>query len=258
MTTRNLFVPYLIHTLRGNPFAVNHNSLWRAFEHVPNDNVSESTPETAYDAARTLGKFHSILATSRFKPSFQLPGFHDTRSILAKLERLSLLPENAEKAELAREDINFLLQEIPKFYLSQNEANQVIHGDPKLANFLFRDGRVIATLDLDTMMLSSPLIDLGDGFRSWTRKKPSTPEFKKEVFEAGVLGYRAGNPNYPITPDKVKQAMALITLELSARYLNDFFEENYFSLSPKYPSRREQGLTRSRRYKAFFDNFMNS
>lgn len=257
LRTRGLFVPFLLHTLRGSPFAVKNNFIWRVFEHVPNDNLQESVPETAFQASKMLGRFHFLMKDSTFKPKFHLDGFHDTPRILKKLENIASNPIYAQKAEYEKHTIRFLIEETPKYYLSPSEQKIVIHGDPKMANFLFKDSKAIAMLDLDTMMIASPLFDIGDGFRSWCRKKPSSHEFKKEVFISALEGYNRGNIEYKLTSDKAKKAMALLTLELASRYLIDYFEENYFALSPKYPSRAVQGITRHRRYVQFYKDFID-
>jgi len=98
---------------------------------------------------------------------------------------------------------------------------------------------------------------LGTHSEAGVEKKPSTSEFKKDVFEAGIEGYNSSYPSQIITPESVKKAMALLTLELAARYLNDYFEDSYFSLSPKYKSKSEQGLVRSKRYVEYYRNFWN-
>jgi len=250
LRTKGLFVPFLLHTLGGSPFAVKNNYIWRAFEHVQNDNIQESTPETAFEAAKMLGKFHSIMKNSSFKPKFHLDGFHDTSRFLRKLETIE------SRTDTHKDSIKFLIEETPKYYLPSSEPNIIIHGDPKMANFLFKDNKAIAMLDLDTMMIASPLLDIGDGFRSWCRKKPSTSIFKRDVFLSALEGYNQGNPEYNLTMEKAKNAMALITLELASRYLIDHFEQNYFTLSSKYPTRAVQGITRHRRYVQFYFNFI--
>ena len=104
-------------------------------------------------------------------------------------------------------------------------------------------------------MFNNPLIDIGDALRSWCRLKPATSIFRKEIFEAALKGYNFESV-YKYTKKDAKKAMSLLTLELSCRYLNDYFEENYFSFkSEKYKTRAEQNLTRCKRYLEYFKNF---
>ncbi len=257
LRTNGLNVPVLLQS-RDNAHHYRLNGdIWRAFEYTPNDNITESTLETVYEAGKMLGKFHLLMSTSRFKPTFQLQGFHDTPKIIGKLESFLSSSEYKKKADTVQEHARFLLSETPKFYLPSDAKKTIIHGDPKMANFLFYNGRAVSLLDLDTMMSAPAEIDIGDAFRSWCRRKPSTSDFKKDIFEKGIQGYNEGNSKDKISPQKVKETMALITLELAARYLNDHFEENYFALSPKYSNRAVQGLARSQRYTQYFRNFWN-
>ena len=258
LRTNGLFVPVLLQSKDGTHHYRVNGDIWRAFEYMPNDNVTESTPETAFEAGRMLAKFHLLMCNSRFKPSFQLPGFHDTPRILGKLESFLSSLEYRKKVDSVEKHAHFLLTETPKFYLPDSAMRTVIHGDPKMANFLFQNRKVVALLDLDTMMLAPAEIDVGDAFRSWCRRKPSTSEFKREIFQVAMTGYNEGNPQCQISPQKAKESMALLTLELAARYLNDYFEETYFSLSPKYQSRAEQGLTRSLRYTRYYKDFVSA
>ena len=52
-----------------------------------------------------------------------------------------------------------------EIYKSENHRT-VIHGDTKLANIIFRDGKIFAFIDYDTIMTGSILDDLADCIRS--------------------------------------------------------------------------------------------
>lgn len=255
LRTNGLHVPVLLINRNGKPFQKVHGKIWRAFEYQDNDSVEEATPELAREAGALLGRFHGLMRKSDFKPSFTLPGFHDTPGILKRLESVYKNKGNEEKARRVKEEYEFLSGKIPSFYLPTNRQKTVIHGDPKLANFLFKDGKAVSLLDLDTMMVESPLFDLGDALRSWCRRKPASSEYIPEIFEEAMRGYESTSP-FHFTYQGINNAMSLITLELAARYLIDFFEERYFAFnSEKYQSRAEQNLTRCRRYVAYQREF---
>jgi len=171
LRTNGLHVPVLLRSKNNGSFAKENGYIWRVFEWVHHDYVNECTPQTAYAAGKTLAQFHKLMSKREFKPTFELQGFHDTPAIASKLEKFLTDPKYKEKSDALYGFGEYILKEIPKFYLPANTKKIVIHGDPKLNNFLFKDGKVISLLDLDTMM-SAPLeIDIGDAFRSWCRKK---------------------------------------------------------------------------------------
>ncbi|PIN93706.1 hypothetical protein COU54_02005 [Candidatus Pacearchaeota archaeon CG10_big_fil_rev_8_21_14_0_10_31_24] len=255
LRTNGLFVPVLLRTKSGKSFHTIDDKIWRVYEYVPNDLVITPTPQIAYESGKMLGRFHNLMSTSSFRPKFKLKDFHNTPKIIDRLSENFKNPEYREKASSVSQEYELITQNIREHYLSQNANQIVIHGDPKLNNFLFKDERAIGMLDLDTMMHASPLLDLGDGLRSWCRKKPSTSEFLPEIFESAVEGYFSTAP-FQYCFQGVKNAMGLLTLELSSRYLNDYFEESYFPLNKeKYSSKAEQNLTRAKRYLDYYKNF---
>lgn len=255
LRTHGLFVPVLLQTRTGQFHVKNSEGLWRAFEYVPHEHVETPTPALAYEAGTLLGRFHALMSRSSFSPTFTLPGFHDTPSLLTKLNTTMHAPHYAKKAAAVRQEYALIANIIEHHYLPADTQRVVIHGDPKLNNFLFRNEQAIALLDLDTMMLGSPLLDIGDALRSWCRRKPATSEFMPAIFDAALKGYRAQSC-FEISQREAKHAMGLLTLELAARYLLDYFEESYFPLkAEKYATRAEQNLARCRRYLDYYKNF---
>ncbi len=256
LRTNGLFVPVLLTARDARQYYKNEeNRVWRVFEYLDHDQLTEMTPETAYEAAKLLGKFHRIMSTSDFQPKFALPGFHDTPQIIEKLRVRMNNPELKDKAKAVHEEYRFIAQNIERFYLPKGLSKIIIHGDPKFNNILFKNSKAIALLDLDTMMQAPAPLDLGDGFRSWCRKKPSTAIFRRDIFQAAMLGYNETGI-YRYSESELKNNMGLLTLELSARYLTDYFDENYFAYNLKYSTRAQQNLTRTRRYLEYFKNFM--
>ncbi|MDP3881885.1 MAG: phosphotransferase [Nanoarchaeota archaeon] len=257
LRTNGIFVPVLLKNKDHKAFTKQGDAIWRVFEYIAHDQQDSINPsiKTAYEAGKILGKFHKIMSKSNFKPSFQLPGFHDTKNIINKLECLMHSKKNNIKSNAVNEEFNFIRNHINLSPDIGKMRKTIIHADPKIANFLFKEDKAIAILDLDTLMIASPLIDLGDALRSWCRVKPATSLFRQEIFRAALEGYNSESP-FEYSQKEAKDAMSLLTLELAARYLNDYFEENYFIFkSEKYKTRAEQNLTRCRRYLEYFENF---
>jgi Ser/Thr protein kinase RdoA (MazF antagonist) len=121
----------------------------------------------------------------------------------------------------------------------------VIHGDPKIENFLFcsRTLRVKSLVDLDTIMPFTWLADFGDMIRSLVNvageKERDLEKVKidRDVFEAVSRGFMA-------TAKKLTDAEAellipsvlILTLELGIRFLTDYLRGDvYFRLTPEDP-----------------------
>ncbi|MEK6825252.1 MAG: phosphotransferase [Nanoarchaeota archaeon] len=254
LRTSGVHVPVLLNDRNEKPVYVKEKCLWRAFEYIPHDLVENPDPELAFEAGALLGKFHTTMAKNSFNPTFRLPGYRDTPAIVKKLRVVYSDSIYSDKVKKVLREYALISNIIESHYLPNNDGKIVIHGDPKFNNFLFKGGKAIALLDLDTLMMGSPLLDVGDAFRSWCRKKPSTSEFLPEIFNAALKGYRSQSC-FEIGASEAKNAMSLITLELSARYLIDYFEESYFPLKPKYSCKAEQNLARCRRYLEYYRNF---
>ena len=252
LRTNGLYVPILLPSIYGKPFYRNSH-LWRVFEYIPNDSSPEISPEVAFQAGKTLGIFHSLMKQYEFKPKFKLEGFHDTPRYLAHLSEVYNSPENKEKARRVEEEYNLINKRIKQHQIPKDLAKTIIHGDPKIGNFLFKDGKVVAILDLDTLMEASELVDLGDAFRSWC--KPKNNNFDPNIFDKALEGYSTEN-HLEYDESQVYSAIGFITLELAARFLTDYFEESYFTWdSTKFPSSAEHNLNRTRKVIDYYQQF---
>ncbi len=242
LRTSGLHVPVLLQSIYGKPFYRNSN-LWRVFEYIPNDGFPKPTPDTTFELGRTLGKFHRIMNASNFKPRFSLDGFHDTKRKISELEVAYNDKKYKEKHEKLEGEYQFIASRIENHYLPENLEKTIIHGDPNFENFLIKDGKIISILDLDTLMEASPLIDLGDALRAWCKVDNT---FNPQLYHSAVEGYNSENP-LPYDKSLIKKSVGLITLELAARFLTDFFHESYFAWDPsKYESSSDHNLDRTR------------
>ena len=233
-------IPTLNFTINGSPFIKDDDYIYRVFSYIENERITIN-PETAFEASRKLSLFHKILEDSPFKPKYFIPDFHNTKKIIEKLKQL---PKTAEVIAHRSQ----IVENIEKHYLQENRKKSVIHGDPKFNNFLFRDGKVIAVIDLDTIMTESRLVDLGDLTRSWCKGIDSA--FENEIFNAIVDGYCCS-----FNPSEILNAGCLITLELSARYLIDSVEQSYFEWdSKRFSSSREYNTEKCRNLLKYYSN----
>ena len=205
--------------------------LWRAMTYVDNDGrVPEALDDlTAYQAGELLGAWHRSLADSTYQPVETLPHFHDTPHHAARLqERLAAMPDDETRA--AGRLALSVFMETPAL---EPTDHQLIHGDPKLANMLFRDGSPFTLIDYDTHMRGSVWLDVGDLLRSicsydiGNGQAPSA-----ERLQVVLQGYQHGSEIEMPTAELNRTGLAatrIIALELTMRYLSDIVDQSYFS-----------------------------
>ena len=139
---------------------------WRMYPLIRGD---VQTPPLARDVlfscGQGLAKMHKILQTLAASPQAVYPKLHD-------LERYYEIYENHLCGnDLVEEQRDAAIEEkiregIQKFRKLSLDRSKVVHGDAKLANILFQEGKAKAFLDLDTVMLGSLLEDVADCIRS--------------------------------------------------------------------------------------------
>ena len=118
--------------------------------------------------------------------------------------------------------------------------HNVIHGDPKLSNFLFdiRNKQVVSLIDLDTVTSGNLLIDLADCIRSISNLAGEEPG-KEEIvvfdiescmnFLKGYFSIKNENNNHSFR--FIPEFIYLIIFELTIRFFTDFLQSNrYFKI----------------------------
>lgn len=218
---------------------------WRIMEYVEHIALEEPSNLHSMLGARHLRKTHEALKACPFRPSSAIAGFHDSRAIFEKLERLANASYAVEITRLA----DTILKEQALLSIAPDEG-QLIHGDPKWKNFLFgitEDNLPkVWLIDWDTLMTGDPIIDLADMARSFCKDGNS---FNISRFRTLCLGYRMDNLG------KALSATKLITLELAARFIIDWFEDSYFGWDPmRFGSRMDSNLASAGRYVSYFKN----
>ena len=122
----------------------------------------------------------------------------------------------------------------------KNIKFHLIHGDPKLSNFLFdvKSKSVVSLIDLDTVSSGYLLTDLADCIRSICNttgvdsKKKEDVFFDIKSFKFFLKGYfsinsHKNNNSYIF----ILEFIYIIILELTIRFLTDFLQSNtYFKI----------------------------
>ena len=153
---------------------------WRMYPWIEGEVLEAPLSEEALIACgRGLARIHATLQTISEKPQATYPMLHDLSYYFDRY--LRVIGDAGERLGVAGKDsgaagqrcetpgdvaLEALIQErITEFLELKLDKTKVIHGDPKLANILFQDGKVMAFLDFDTVMQGSLLEDVADCIR---------------------------------------------------------------------------------------------
>jgi Ser/Thr protein kinase RdoA (MazF antagonist) len=230
--------------------------LWRSFSYI--ESVAGSKFEGDLEASEglggLLGKLHRALATFGYKPKFRVPHFQDTDYYVSKLKTmLTNIPDPISR-ELATEMIA-LSNEVTIV----NRPEQLIHGDTRIGNTLFRQGKPFTFIDWDGLKRANPLIDVGDMLQSTvgeviTKGKKSCslaqlyPILEAYYREAGLTSDKQAFIAEALT------AAQVIALNLGIRHLIDSVEDCYFLWDTTlFESRLAFNLFGARRQRQVYD-----
>lgn len=251
-----LNIPALLNA-GGQPWVFDPDSgYWRAQAFVADTMSLESveTPEYARQAGFALGHFHRLCHD--LEPALlhdTLPGFHITPDYLQHYRNVCVdggrktPPENP----YCREFIEQLSPSADSLEHAKRRGLlklRVIHGDPKLNNFLFdrETGRVVSLIDLDTVKPGLVHYDIGDCLRSCCQIPPAdggTECFDLAIAEVLLAAYLEETRSFFSTQDYayLYTAIELIPFELGLRFYTDYLQGNvYFKVSQP-----EQNLQRA-------------
>lgn len=254
IAARGMLTPRLLRTSSGSLCAPAARGHWRMLTFIDGLTVHRAdTDAVAKEAGRLLGEFH--VAVSDFTQPFRhrRPNVHDTARHLAclreTLRRRGDHPRFDAVAPLARQilDAADVLPSLPVL------PERVVHGDPKISNFVFDcgTGRALCLVDLDTVARMPAPLELGDALRSWCNlagEESRLAEFSRERFAAGLEGYACGAPGH-LAPDEIRAlvpATRIICVELAARFCADALNEDYFAWDPaRYPTHSHHSEVRA-------------
>jgi len=246
-----LHIPEILTSAAGQPFYRDDNrDYWRA-QHFIDHTSSLNTLGTLADAEQTgfaLGHFHRLL--SDLDPALlhdTLPGFHITPGYLTRYHEI------AGQSPVRDRYCAGIIGRFGHIAAALETAKQqgllplrVIHGDPKLNNFLFdrHSKTVVSLIDLDTVKPGLVHYDIGDCLRSCCRH-PATNAFDLEICAAILEHYLAEAKAFFSASeyDYLYPAIQLIPFELGLRFYTDYLEGNrYFKVTGP-----EQNLQRASR-----------
>lgn len=254
LEAKGLVTPRIVRTSNGKLWVQGSDGHpWRVLTYV-NGTSHEyvDSPDTARRAAALLASFHVGVSDIVWQYRHVRSSVHDTPKHLATLERAvaehSAHRLHGQVAPLA-ERILERGAALPSF---DHLPKRHVHGDPKIANFLFdATGNAVCLVDLDTVGLMPWPHEMGDALRSWCNPAGEDTENNSvdlALFQASMDGY-APQGRALVTAAEVEllvDGLSSICLELSARFLADALNESYFGWNAKrYASRGEHNLVRA-------------
>lgn len=245
-----LSVPKLIRILRYE------QDLYRVFEFIEHDGLGydKITPQIATCLGLALANLHKVLMNFPERLTIPHREFHNTPSFMKKLAKVAA--SQPEKAALVQSEIDFILQEFEALIAKVPVKIAITHGDPKIYNFLFKDNRLVGIVDWDEVSFGNVYLEIGDALRNWSLKNKT--RFDSLVYKMALLAYTSKSP-FHLNARIAANATKLITMELAARFLTDYFEESYFAWnSQKYTSAAEHNLKRAKDTLEYYINLQNA
>lgn len=223
-------------------------NFWRAFSFLESDGqLPPTTMESLTEFAGLVGRLAFDLSDLDFNPSHTIPHFHDLDHI-ATQARLAIDCMHGQDQEFTQD----LIDAVPENNPFVGDI-QVIHGDPKLDNALYRSGKPFTMIDWDTLMRGSPLLDLADMMRSITGNILDRPaDFQIQDILPIIDKYQiAAEISEQQKDEHLEQALIgtkTMCLMLAMRYMTDVVDGNYFTWDPdKYPSHADHNRARAHR-----------
>ena len=216
-----------------------------------------SSPEMARQGGIGIGRFQALLADFDKPLAEVIKGFHNIRWRFTQWDA-SLAADLAGRKDAVAAEISFVearRSQMLNFWKMVEDGTlpmRVTHNDTKLSNILFdrSSGEVLCAIDLDTVMSSTSLNDVGDAIRSYANATvEDDPDYGKvalrlDMYEAYMDGYLSQRRDTLAPSEKEWMAFAplYITYEQVLRFLMDYIDgDRYYKI--KYP---EHNLVRTR------------
>lgn len=242
----NILFPKWIGSREGQFFVTDRDgNRWRMYPYIEGEILSAPlSKEQCYACGEGLGRIHKTLKNLPEAPKPVYPHLHD---LIYYQEQYILTINGADLCEDNRdsqieEQIRRKMAEVSSF---DTGIRSIVHGDAKISNMLFRNGRVVGFLDWDTVMEGTASEEIADCIRS-----ACISDGKLDIGAAKALieGYKAAShPDETIT-DLIPGAFDKICFELALRYYTDaisnkkYFKEKY----PGYRLKRAKELFQSK------------
>ncbi|UCC15796.1 MAG: phosphotransferase [Gammaproteobacteria bacterium] len=265
LAKRGLPTPRLKRTSDGRLWLERDGHVWRMMTYVPGSCVERiETGDLAYQAGALLARFHLALADLEHDFAHARGGIHDTprhlRNLALALENHREHPAFDRIEPLA----DSILEAASRLEPLPDTPPRVVHGDPKITNFIFDldSGRGVCIVDLDTLNRTALPLEMGDALRSWCNpagEDAMRTGFSAELFQAALEGYRNESRDWLTHAETSAFGLGTMTIlvELAARFCADALNESYFGWDPeRFPDRSEHNRVRAAGQLAAYRDFL--
>lgn len=251
---RGLTVPRLIRTRDGALSVEESDGCWRLMNRVPGESRSSlRRPAEAESAGGMLARFHGALLDLDHTFRNVRAGVHDTPRHLARLREALTTRRDHPRFRAVEPLAQRILEAGANLPAVPAVTPRIVHGDPKINNFLFEPGtdRILCLVDYDTLSRMALPLELGDAFRSWCNpggEDTTEVKFAPEMMAAGARGYARDAAAW-ITPAEIRgivPATLTICVELASRFCADAIFEDFFGWNPeRFTSHSEHSEVRA-------------
>jgi len=238
-TNVRLLMPKVLRTTEGQVnFQDGLGNCWRAQSFIADTESLENlrSLDDAEQVGFALGHFHRL--TSNLKPATlhdTLPGFHITPDYLSQY--LAAAKQSQEFDKFCADFIGEFAHHAVSLESAKQQGHlqvRVIHGDPKLNNFLFtKVGKIISLIDLDTVKPGLVHYDIGDCLRSCCHDAENHT-FNLEICAAILKSYLDEAFGFFSAKDYdyLFPAIQLLPFELGLRFYTDYLQgDRYFKIA---------------------------
>ncbi len=234
-------------------------NFWAVCTFIPNTITYDRADSTAlaYQGGKGIGRFQAQLADFNEPLAEVIKGFHNMRFRFEQWDA-AVKADKAGRVASLTEEIGWIesrREEMLGFWALVENGTipmRVTHNDTKISNILFdADTKdVLCAIDLDTVMSSTSLNDVGDALRSYTNTgAEDDPELENvsmsiDMFRAYIEGYLSERAATLSESEWEWLAFSgrFITFEQVLRFLMDYIDgDTYYKI--KYP---DHNLVRTR------------
>jgi len=214
-----------------------NNTFWRMSKFIKGKTYTVcKSLEMASTAAKSLAEFHVSLKELDYKRINEpIKDFCNFNNRLRQY-RESTVHGDSHRLKNTQNFIREIESNLKYIHdyikIEKDIKKRIIHGDPKVSNFLFDDqtNKVIAIIDIDTIMPGSILFDFGDMVRSFANKSHEDSEIKDLIFNPDIYnalkeGYLSEANDFlsPIEKESLDLSALVVALIQCIRFLTDYY-----------------------------------
>ncbi len=206
------------------------DDMWRMYPFISCEILEKPlSKERLFSLGQGLARMHEIFDSIDDKPKEVYPMLHDLSHYYDEYKRVISETQEERDEELEKK----IDDKIDAMLNVKLDTSSVIHADTKLSNILFCNGKVVGSIDMDTIMPGSVLEDIADCIRS---SCVYSGRFDKEAAEQIIKGYESLSSKKEIEKN-LPQVFEKICFELALRYYTDsisetkYFKESYLGYS---------------------------